>query len=126
MSPILLATIALALAGPAEAPAGGPDAAGKAADRLSFMKDSVRVYEITRDGDRADALKLNPEPAFRMGRQNAQDIEEGAIFLWTGAAGRPEAAIQVFLIKNAEHPRGLWLHEFTSLSPRRLTAVRYG
>jgi hypothetical protein len=124
MSPILLATITIVMA--AQVPGGSPDAAGKAGDRLTFMKDSVRVYEIVRDGDRADALKLNPEPAFRMGRQNAQDIEEGAIFLWTGEAGRPEAAVQVFLIKNAEHPRGIWLHEFTSLSPHRLTAVRDG
>src|SRR5262249_24436631 len=68
----------------------------------------------------------NPKPVFRMGRQSAQDIEEGAIFLWTGEAGRPEAAIQVFLIRNAEHPRGIWLHEFTSLSPRRVAAVRGG
>jgi hypothetical protein len=115
MSPNFLATIALALA----AQAGG-------ADRLEFMKDSVRVYEMTRDGDRADLLKLNLEPVFRMGRQGAQDIEEGAIFLWTGEAGRPEAAVQVFLIRNAEHPNGIWLHEFTSLSPRRVAAVRDG
>lgn len=119
MSLNLLATIALAMAAQADGPGAGTD-------RLEFMKDSVRVYEMTRDGERADTLKLNPDPVFRMGRQGAQDIEEGAIFLWTGEAGRPEAAVQVFRIKNAEHPQGLWLHEFTTLSPRRVAAVRDG
>ncbi len=120
MRPIVLAMITLALTGQ------GQTAVDKATERLDFMKDSVRVYEVTRDGDRAVVLKPNPEPVFRMGKQGAQDIEEGAIFLWIGEAGRPEAAVQVFLIRNADHPRGIWLHEFTSLSPRRLTAIRAG
>jgi hypothetical protein len=115
-----------ALAMAVQSPGGGQDAVDKATERLGFMKDSVRVYELSRDGDRTDMLKLNAVPVFRMGKQGAQEIEEGAIFLWIGEAGRPEAAIQVFLIRNPSEPDGLWLHEFTSLSPRPLTAVRDG
>ena len=64
---------------------------------------------------------------FRLGKQYAEDVEDGAIFLWTGENGRPEAAIQVFLIKNAKEPQGLWIHEFTSLAhDRDLKAQRNG
>jgi hypothetical protein len=90
------------------------------------MMDSVRTYELKRDDERGRALELSPEPVFRIGKQGAQELEEGAIFLWIGEAGRPEAAIQVFLIRTANEPKGLWLHEFTSLCPRPLTAVRNG
>ncbi len=127
-APVLRAqTILLLLSGmAAQAPAIGQNATEAGAERLKFMEDSVRTYELNREGDRADKLKLNSVPVFRMGKQGAQDIEEGAIFLWIGEAGRPEAAIQVFQIRNASEPNGLWLHEFTSLSPRLLTAVRDG
>ena len=50
----------------------------------------------------------------------------GRIFLWTGERGRPEAAIQVFLLKNKREPQGLWIHEFTSLAASTLTATRSG
>jgi hypothetical protein len=126
MSMIILAPVYLALALIGQAPDSGQDTHHENAERLKFMKDSVRSYELTRDGDRVDVLKLNSVPVFRMGKQGAQDIEEGAIFLWIGEAGRPEAAIQVFEIRNPSAPNGLWLHEFTSLSPRLLTAVRDG
>ena len=90
------------------------------------MKDSIRSYELTLGGDRGGALKFEEKPAFRLGKQYATDLEDGAIFLWTGKHGRPEAAIQVFHVKNASEPRGLWIHEFTSLAPTTLTGLRSG
>lgn len=99
------------------------DASG---ERLKFMKDSVRSYELTLGGNRGAMLKLEEKPVFRLGKQYANDLEEGAIFVWTGEFGCPSAAIQVFLIKNAAEPQGLWIHEFTSLAPTTLKAVRSG
>ena len=85
-------------------------------ERLKFMKDSVRNYELTLGGDRATVLTLQEKPVFRLGKQYGTDVEEGAIFLWTGEYGRPEAAIQVFQIKSAQEAQGLWIHEFTSFA----------
>jgi hypothetical protein len=106
--------------------AHGQSIAGAAGDRLEFMKDSAGSYRITTSDDRALTLKLQEKPVFRLGKQYAEDIVDGAIFLWTGDNGRPEAAIQLFLIKNAKEPQGLWIHEFTSLARSGLTAMRNG
>jgi hypothetical protein len=117
-------TIALALA--AQTQSGSDQPAKESTDRLAFMKESVRIYELSRGGDQPSALELKSEPIFRMGKQGADDVEEGAIFVWIGEYGRPEAAIQVFLYRAAGDPEGVWIHEFTSLSPRPLTAARDG
>ena len=95
---------------------------GSAAARLAVMKSSVAGYEFTRQ---AGPITLQPEPAFRLGNQ-ANGILEGAIFLWIDAAGRPEAAAQVFLHKDRDNPDGKWLHEFTSLSTGRFVASQGG
>jgi hypothetical protein len=126
MSLTILASVhlAIALAAQAQVPAGGRATAEEAAGRLKFMKDSLQPYHLILGGDRSTALKLQEEPVFRMGKQGADNVEEGAIFLWTGEFGRPEAAIQVFQIKDSYYPQGLWIHEFTSLSPVTLTATR--
>jgi hypothetical protein len=126
MSMTILAPIYLALAMTAQAPAGGQNAPDANAERLQFMKDSVRGYQLTLGGDRSAVLKLQETPVFRLGKQYGQDLEDGAIFLWTGENGRPEVAIQVFQIKNADLPGGLWIQEFTSLSPLPVTADRNG
>jgi hypothetical protein len=123
---IILTTVYLALVLTAQAPAGDQKVAGAGAERLKFMKDSIRSYELTLGGDRGGVLNLQQRPVFRLGKQYGTDVEEGAIFLWTGEYGRPVAAIQVFQIKNAQEPQGLWIHEFTSLAPTTLTAVRSG
>ncbi len=121
-----LAAVYLAIAVAAQAPAGQSALAIRSAERLKFMKDSVRTYELTTGGDDRGALKLDEKPVFRLGKQYAEDIVDGAIFLWTGEHGRPEAAIQAFLIKNASEPQGLWIHEFTSLATSGLRAERNG
>jgi hypothetical protein len=117
------ASFTLALALVAQAPAGGSDAS---AERLKFMEESLQSYVLTGGDDRGGPLKLQEKPVFRLGKQGADNLEDGAIFLWTGEGGRPEAAIQVFEIKDAQYPQGLWIHEFSSLSPATLTADRRG
>ncbi len=124
----LLAPFCLALALTAQGPtsAGGQSAPDASAERMTFMKESVRNYELTEGGDRERKLELQTKPVFRLGKQQADNVEDGAIFLWTGESGRPEAAIQVFRIKDDYEPQGLWIHEFTSLAPSPLTATRNG
>ncbi len=126
MSMTIIVSVHLALAMATQAPTGGPNAADAGAERLKFMKDSVQGYELTVGDDRSVVLKLQETPVFRLGKQYGKDLEDGAIFLWTGEQGRPEVAIQVFQIKNAGEPRGTWIHEFTSLSPTTVTADQHG
>jgi hypothetical protein len=126
MNSILLATIAMVLAQAARTEAGGESPADPNAQRLEFMKESVRSYEFTWAGGTGPTIKLQPDPAFRLGRQANGGVLEGAIFLWTDEVGRPQAAAQVFLHRYAARPQGEWLHEFTSLATGTLTASRQG
>jgi hypothetical protein len=96
------------------------------AQRLKFMKDSVAAYVLAREGDNPMVLKLQPDPAFRLGKQGDGVVMEGAIFLWADEVGRPGAAAQVFLAQRAGRPDGEWLHEFTSLATGPFTAVQGG
>ncbi len=120
MIPPALAQALIALTSLAQA-AGVPDDGKDAAGRLAFMRRSLEGYRFARDGERGSAFRLQAEPAFRLGKQYT-DILEGAIFFWVGADGRPEAAVQVFKVQNAGAPKGLWIHEFSSLSPRPFVA----
>ena len=101
-----------------QAPAGGPNA-------LKFMQDSARIYRIL-PGDRNEPLRLQDEPAFRLGRQGSGNILEGAIFFWLDDLGRPEAAAQIYLQRAPDAPDGKWLHEFTTLSTVLLRAEQDG
>lgn len=105
-------------------PAAVPDAPrDETAERLKLMKDSVKIYEFARE---AGPIVLQPDPAFRLGRQGNGTLLEGAIFLWKDAEGRPEAAAQVFLHKVEGAPDGLWNHEFSSLSTGTFVATQDG
>ena len=70
------------------------------------MKDSVLAYELASSGSRASIFKLQPDPAFRLGKQGDGVVLEGAIFLWADEIGRPTAAAQVFLIESADRRQG--------------------
>ncbi len=115
----------LSLALPAQAAAPGESSRDESAARLDFMKESVKGYVMTRSDDPSAAIKVLPEPAFRIGKQPGE-MADGAIFLWADEVGRPEAAAQVFLLKTKTEPGGFWLHEFTSLSTRPLVADERG
>ncbi len=110
----------------AQAPAGAQNGADAGAVRLKFMTDSLQGYQLTTSGEGGESLKLVEKPVFRLGKQGADDLEDGAIFLWTADSGRPEAAIQVFLIKHPKEPEGNWYHEFTSLAPTTIRTTNNG
>ncbi len=116
--------LAMALTAFAQAPDSGRSPADASAERLKFMKDSVQAYELVRGDQKAAVFKLQPDPAFRLGKQGDGVVLEGAIFLWTDDVGRPAAAAQVFLCKDVGRSGGEWRHEFTSLSTRSLRAVQ--
>ena len=113
-----LALLGASLFGQAES------AKGEADERLDLMRKSVEVYRFQGGEGPSARFLLKAEPAFRMGKQPADDVEEGAIFFWLDAVGRPEAAVQVFQVKNARQPLGTWIHEFVSLSPGTFAADR--
>jgi hypothetical protein len=124
---ILLGPIYLAIALACQNPAPGESSpTNAAAERLKFMKESVESYELRLGEERGSVLKLQDKPVFRLGKQYTGDLADGAIFLWTSADGRPQAAVQNFLIKHAREEQGTWVHEFTSLTPSSITAVRNG
>jgi hypothetical protein len=126
MTSALLSSFMFVVVISAQAPAEGETSRDGNAQRLELMKESVNTYKLIRSGDRARALKLQPDPAFRLGRQGNGGILEGAIFLWTDELGRPEAAAQVFLHRYAGRPDGEWIHEFTSLSTGTFAASQNG
>jgi hypothetical protein len=98
----------------------------KVDERLEFMKAEAAAYRLEKRGDRVTPLKFREEPAFRLGKQPADDVEDGAIFFWMRQDGRPEASLQIFLVKNATAPNGMWAHEFNSLSTESLGGTRRG
>jgi hypothetical protein len=101
------------------------DARNTPAERLRSMRSAMRSYQVQREGEAPAALSLVEEPAFRVGRQKGNFID-GAIFLWTDSTGRPEVAMETFLLTEPDAPNGKWIHEFTSLSTDPLSVVRGG
>jgi hypothetical protein len=86
----------------------------EAAERLVFMKDSLKLYEFQFES-KGPAIILQTEPLLRWNNP-VSGVRDGTVFIWT-AAGRPQAAVQVFQLKG-----GLWLHEFQSLATERFEA----
>jgi hypothetical protein len=103
--------------------------APKADEKLEYMRGVASSYRFKLDGDRSGPLKLGIDPSFRMGKQSADDVLDGAIFFWTSEEGRPEAALQVFQVfqvKDQSAAGGHWVQEFISLSPGTFTSDRGG
>jgi hypothetical protein len=121
-----IAALLLALTSAGQAPVEKGQARDESAERLRFMKQSLEAYRLSAAEERGREFRLQAEPAFRLGNQFGEGLLDGAIFFWLGETGRPEAAVQVFLIKNASEPQGLWLHEFTSLAPGGLLLEKNG
>ena len=108
------AAIMLVLVG--QTPPAGPRDAP--AVRLDFMKASLKAHSVHPAGDREQILKLRSEPVLRF-TNTVGTVRDGAIFVWTGADDRPEAAVQVFL-----HIDGNWFQEFSSFSTEPIVAER--
>jgi hypothetical protein len=109
MTPAFGLSLILGLLTQAKAPTVDAKA-DDASARLTYMKNSVMSYKVHPVETDAAPFRLEPEPYFRLNNA-VSGVKDGAIFVWLGQDGRPEAAIQVFLV-----PSGIWIHEFTSLS----------
>ena len=88
----------------------------EAAARLTYMKDSVASLNLHPREANATSFRLLPDPIFRL-NNSVSGVKDGSIFFWVDELGRPEAAIQVFLV-----PSGLWIHEFTALATASFVA----
>jgi hypothetical protein len=84
--------------------------------RLEYMKTSLASYDVRSTEGEKVSYRLQSEPILRFTNPVGVTVD-GAIFLWLGEDGRPEAAVQAFLMRN-----GLWGHDFTSLSKAPLVA----
>jgi hypothetical protein len=93
---------------------------------LVIMRGVASSYRFELDGKRSGMLRLGGEPSFRMGKQSADDVLDGAIFFWSSDEGRPEAALQVFQVKDQSTSGGHWVQEFISLSPGTFSSDRNG
>lgn len=102
------------------------DSKATAEARLKVLRHAAASYRITPAEKTATAFALQVEPAFHHGKQPGDEVEEGAIFFWTGEGRRPEVAAQIFMVRNENAPNGHWTHEFTSLSEKPLKAMREG
>jgi len=118
MNPTILVLVACLMG-----QAGG---AAKTDENLGYMRGVASSYQFVLDGDRSGPLRLGTDPAFRMGKQSAADVLDGAIYFWSGAEGRPEAALQVFEVKDGSAAGGHWVQEFISLSPGTFSSRRGG
>jgi hypothetical protein len=88
------------------------------AARLEVIKTSVARYDVHTVDEPKVTYRLQTDPILRF--DNPVGItKDGAIFLWIGEDGRPEAAIQAFLMRT-----GIWGHDFTSLSRKPLVAEK--
>ncbi len=105
---------------------GQPPGPPKPDENLATMKGVASSYRFALDGDRSGPLRLGAEPSFRMGKQAADDVLDGALFFWSSEVGRPEAVAQVFQVKDRDGPGGHWVQEFISLSPGTFTSDRLG
>ena len=122
--------IALALLGQEAAPTRPmADNRNTPAERLDAMRAAARSYEVTREanplGAASTKVEVLTDPVFRSGKQDGNFFDAG-VFLWADATGRPEAAMEMFLVGEGGVTHGKWIHEFTSLSAARLVASHDG
>jgi len=99
-----------------QAPPPGREQPDGPAGRLNIMKKSLAHIVVRSADEQGAAYSLRPEPVLRFTNTVGQS-QDGSIFLWGDAVGRPAAAVQVFLRRD-----GGWYHELSSLSAGRLVA----
>lgn len=100
-----------------EAPA--KDSEQTRAQRLEFMKNAAESYNISLTTNRKQKLRLLKKPLLRYADQ-VTHVPDATLFVWTHD-GRPEATVCIWL-----HPKGIWFHEFQSLSRTTLVAEQGG
>lgn len=115
MSSLLESSLLLALIGQMPV-AAGADFAAESEARLAYMKESVRVYDIRSADDPGISFELQAEPVLRFTNPVGR-ARDGSVFLWLDGERRPRVVAQATL-----NLRGIWVHEFSSLSPVPFTA----
>jgi hypothetical protein len=106
--------LTLGIAGQAPPAEDGKD---ERATRLEFMKTSLAKYNVRPVGDQKPGYRLQAEPVLRFTNPVGFSLD-GAIFFWFGDDGRPEAAVQAFLMRGGNY----WVHDFSSLSTGPIVA----
>jgi hypothetical protein len=87
------------------------------------MKLAAAEYEVSLDIDTKAKLRLQAEPVLRW-TNPVRGTTDGAVFLWL-VEGRPELAAGIYKWPSASGEPDME-HELSSLSPRKLKAVRGG
>ncbi|WP_149499249.1 hypothetical protein [Roseiconus lacunae] len=91
-----------------------------AARRLKYMQESGQSYRVS-DAD-GKPIRFVSSPALRW-TNPVSGVNDGGLFFWEDANGRPVAAAQIFLIPKTERK---WLHEFQSLADQPMTFKHQG
>lgn len=82
-----------------------------AAERLEFMLNSVRDFQVVPDDDQAARWQLYSKPLLRWSNP-VGGVPDGVIVMWTDG-NRPAVLAQVFQTKD-----GYWIHECQSVALR--------
>lgn len=112
-----------ALCGAADDPPADKSDDGKRAKLLKIFLDDARDYDLFRDADPSEQLKLQDKPVYVWTNPLRANGQYGAVYVWTWQ-GRPEAVGCIFVHSlNAPGQLGL-MHEFHTLSQTTLAASR--
>jgi hypothetical protein len=82
------------------------------------LKDALD-YSIARDSQAKEVLEFQSEPVFTWTNPVSFGLQTGHIFLWT-YQDRPEAIGTIFSVKAANTQKRMVVHEFHTLSEKRL------
>lgn len=93
-----------------------------AAALLDLHTREAESYRMFLDKEQTRPLELRTKPIFSWTNQASQKQQHGHLFVWT-AEGRPEAIGTIFSIAADQPGRRALIHEFHTLSPRRLYPV---
>lgn len=111
MVAVLLAGVTARGDEPDETPTTGEKEKQLAAERLEFMMNSVRDFQVVPDDDQAARWQLYPKPLLRWSNP-VGGVPDGVIVMWTDG-DRPAVLAQVFPTKD-----GYWIHECQSVALR--------
>jgi hypothetical protein len=103
-------TLAFTLTLLAMGQAGSPGKTDDTAARLTIMKNSLTVHELTAPGDPKSRFRLKAEPVLRF-TNSVGAVSDGAIFFWLDDNDRPAAAVQVYKTTS-----GNWEHAYSSFA----------
>ena len=92
------------------------------AELLNLHVKEAEAYRIYRDEDRKQELELRTKPVFTWTNLVGEHTQQGHLFVWM-QSGRPEAIGTIFSARTSDPSKRMIVHEFHSLSTRRLFPV---